>query len=312
MRLWGLDLGNDYMPSGNKQSPKLILTMVWYVMWCDKVCDNFHHHCYMGDLIGTGPLINHYQIYLQTNCQSNIDHIAMLTNVEKISSPGPRFNIKMLSYQYRKSHCGDKTVVRSSYLHNGISYTGRMSSLYWIRAQMCSFFYSWPGMIFANSSQVKKPNPLTHCGLMMPYGNIGLAQHWLRKWPLAWQHQAITWTSVDLSSEVSSPIHIRSISQEVLMKLIHNMCFEITLLKPQPNPPGDNELNVPLPEQVITPFHFKMCKIQAWLDHHCQKKKQDHHCQSYSKFQFHPFCIPSTSTSVSWGPSQYKDVVLPV
>ena len=36
----------------------------------------------------------------------------------------------MSSYQYRKSHCGDKTVVRSSYLHNGISYTGKMTSLY--------------------------------------------------------------------------------------------------------------------------------------------------------------------------------------
>ena len=31
----------------------------------------------------------------------------------------------MLSYQYRRSHCGDKTVIRSSYLHNGISYTGK-------------------------------------------------------------------------------------------------------------------------------------------------------------------------------------------
>ena len=47
---------------------------------------------------------------------------------------GPWFNIKMLSYQYRKSHCGDKTILRPSYLHNGISYTGKMSSLYWIRA----------------------------------------------------------------------------------------------------------------------------------------------------------------------------------
>ena len=46
----------------------------------------------------------------------------------------PWFNIKMMSYQYRKSHCGDKTVVRSSYLHNGISYTGKMTSLYWIGA----------------------------------------------------------------------------------------------------------------------------------------------------------------------------------
>ena len=38
----------------------------------------------------------------------------------------------MSSYQDRKSHCGDKTVVRSSYLHNAISYTGEISSFYWI------------------------------------------------------------------------------------------------------------------------------------------------------------------------------------
>ena len=49
---------------------------------------------------------------------------------------GPWFNIKMTSYQYRKSHCGDKTILRPSYLHNGISYTGKMTSLYWIRAQV--------------------------------------------------------------------------------------------------------------------------------------------------------------------------------
>ena len=47
------------------------------------------------------------------------------------SPSGPRFSIKMSSYQYRKSHCGDKTVARSSYLHNGISNTGKMASLYW-------------------------------------------------------------------------------------------------------------------------------------------------------------------------------------
>ena len=47
-------------------------------------------------------------------------------------SPGPWFNIKMSSYQYRKSHCGDKTVVRSSYLQIGISYIGKMVSFYWI------------------------------------------------------------------------------------------------------------------------------------------------------------------------------------
>ena len=51
------------------------------------------------------------------------------------TDPGPWFNIKMSSYQYRKSHCGDKTILRPSYLHKGISYTDKMSSLYWIRAQ---------------------------------------------------------------------------------------------------------------------------------------------------------------------------------
>ena len=55
-----------------------------------------------------------------------------IQSVFRIDQPGPWFNIKMSSYQYRKSHCGDKTVVRSSYLHSGISYTGKMTSFYWI------------------------------------------------------------------------------------------------------------------------------------------------------------------------------------
>ena len=46
--------------------------------------------------------------------------------------PEPWFNIKMLTYRYRKYHCGDKSVVRSSYLHNGNSYSGNISSLYWV------------------------------------------------------------------------------------------------------------------------------------------------------------------------------------
>ena len=33
------------------------------------------------------------------------------------------FKTKMSSCQYKKSHCGDKTIVRSSYFHNGSSYT---------------------------------------------------------------------------------------------------------------------------------------------------------------------------------------------
>ena len=47
---------------------------------------------------------------------------------------GGWFNKKMPSYLYRKSHCGDKTILRPSYLHSGISHTGKTTSLYWIRA----------------------------------------------------------------------------------------------------------------------------------------------------------------------------------
>ena len=57
---------------------------------------------------------------------------------QQFKLPGPWFNIKMSSYQYRKFHCGDKMVVRSSYLHNGISYIGKMVSFYWIRALVFS------------------------------------------------------------------------------------------------------------------------------------------------------------------------------
>ena len=53
-------------------------------------------------------------------------------------SSGGRINIKMSSYQYRKSHCGDKTILRPSYLHNGISYSDKTTSLYWIRALQSS------------------------------------------------------------------------------------------------------------------------------------------------------------------------------
>ena len=33
------------------------------------------------------------------------------TSLFNILRPGPRFNIKMSFYQYRKSHCGDKTIL---------------------------------------------------------------------------------------------------------------------------------------------------------------------------------------------------------
>ena len=46
-----------------------------------------------------------------------------------IRGPGGRFNIKTSSH-----HCGDNTILWPSYLPNGISYTNKMTSLYWIKA----------------------------------------------------------------------------------------------------------------------------------------------------------------------------------
>ena len=49
--------------------------------------------------------------------------------VYKMASGG-WFNTKMPPYSYRKSDCRDKTILLPSYLHIGISYTGKMASLY--------------------------------------------------------------------------------------------------------------------------------------------------------------------------------------
>ena len=57
--------------------------------------------------------------------------------------PVPRFNIKMTSYPYRKSHCGDKTIIRWSYLHNGIPYIGKMTYLYSTSSLICFLHLLW-------------------------------------------------------------------------------------------------------------------------------------------------------------------------
>ena len=70
------------------------------------------------------------RLYMAISLCVNTNEVDELKwNTLNVLSPGPWFNIKMSSYQSRKSHCG--SVVRSSYFHNGISYTSKMASLYW-------------------------------------------------------------------------------------------------------------------------------------------------------------------------------------
>ena len=59
----------------------------------------------------------------------------------------------MLCLPVRKSHCGDKMILRPSYLHNGISCTDKTISLYWIRALLTgSQMHHWASMRFEQIS----------------------------------------------------------------------------------------------------------------------------------------------------------------
>ena len=72
---------------------------------------------------------------------------------------------------------------------------------------------------------------LTHCGLVTPYGSRDLSQHWFRQWLVAWWHQAITWTNVDLSSLRSSDVHLRAISLEISEPSVTKIRLNFFLLK---------------------------------------------------------------------------------
>ena len=69
---------------------------------------------------------------------------------------------------------------------------------------------------------------------MTPYGNLDLGQHWLRKWLVAWWHQANTWTNVQWGLVV--------ISQEMLKISILDTSLKIGNLRFQPHLPGVSEL----------------------------------------------------------------------
>ena len=58
---------------------------------------------------------------------------------------------------------------------------------------------------------------LTHCGLVTACGYIYLCQHWLKYWFVSWQHQAISWTNVDLSPTGSCGIQLRSMITQIFM-----------------------------------------------------------------------------------------------
>ena len=80
------------------------------------------------------------------------------------------------------------------------------------------------------------------CGLVILYDYIDLCQHWLRKWLVAWQHQAITWTNVDFLLMKFYDIHLRAVEQQVSKLLFCIISLKIILLKLSPQFPGAIEL----------------------------------------------------------------------
>ena len=106
--------------------------------------------------------------------------------------PGSWFNIKMTSYQDRKSHCGDKTILRPSYLHNCISYTGKTTSLYWIGPCIFAIAHDdvikgkhfpryWPFVRGIHRSPVNAPHKCQWRGVLMFYLIGAWTNGWVKK-----------------------------------------------------------------------------------------------------------------------------------
>ena len=91
-----------------------------------------------------------------------------------------------------------------------------------------------------------------------------LGQHWLRQWLVAWWHQVITWTNVDLSSVEFCGIHLTTILLVALINVSnHEMSSKIIFLKLQPHLPGPDELISPwLTTPYIHAFIFFRCVLR--------------------------------------------------
>ena len=104
-----------------------------------------------------------------------------------------------------------------------------------------------------------------HCGLVTSYGDIDLDQQCFRLWIVAWRHQPITWTNVDLSPVRSGGIHLRAILQEIPQPPVTEICMQITYLKCCSNLPGANELSL----SYYCSHIFIFCQISGRCSRGC-------------------------------------------
>ena len=75
-----------------------------------------------------------------------------------------------------------------------------------------------------------------------------------------WWHQAITWTDIDFSPVRTIDIHLRAVSQEIIINIYnyHEFYLLIIFLKFPSNLPGANELNMEW-KMKVNCCHISLC-----------------------------------------------------
>ena len=107
-------------------------------------------------------------------------------------------------------------------------------------------------------------NMLTNSGLVTPYGDIDLCQHWFRQCLAAWRHQAITCTNVDLVRSID--IHTRAILQEVTWPSITWISVK-TYPKFHSNLPGGKELITNIAIQLTQVLQTNQWVLTGFIFH---------------------------------------------
>ena len=108
---------------------------------------------------------------------------------------------------------------------------------------------------------------LTHCSLLMPYGEVDLGQTLAQVMAFCLMAPSHYLNHVDLSSVRSSDIHLKAISQEIPKPPITKFNLKITCLKFYSSIPGTNELIDAKSCRLSLMWYFKFTKsanTQRW------------------------------------------------
>ena len=130
----------------------------------------------------------------------------------------------MPSYQYRKYHYGDKTVVRLSDLHNGISFTGKTTSLYWIWALFLK------RTVILNHNFVKKCNEqnmlniVEHCWLLYKQALVYIQPVIAVAFHIATDLSSITYSVVHFKVTARTDMKMKMLTTTV-KSMLNSLCF---------------------------------------------------------------------------------------